>query len=168
MSKIAQVAVKMIIDGETKIFQPGEVLPELSRHDEKELLRSKSIVDPADVADDEEDEAGRQQRAQARFDAAKREVQEAFASTNSGEQTSTASGAPATEAASAPASTAEQTAAPAAAAAPATEGASTSTSAPATAPAPASEQAVAPAVAAEPAPAPESAPAPAPTSSRKR
>ncbi len=164
MSKIAQVAVKMIVDGETKIFQPGEVLPELSRHDEKELLRSKSIVDPADLADDEEDEAGRQQRAQARFDAAKREVQEAFASTSSGEQTSTASGAPATEAASAPASTAEQTTAPA------TEGASTSTSAPATAPAPASEQAAAPAVAAEPAPAPESAPAPAPapTSSRKR
>lgn len=168
MSKIAQVAVKMIVDGETKIFQPGEVLPELSRHDEKELLRSKSIVDPADLADDEEDEAGRQQRAQARFDAAKREVQDAFASTNSGEQTSTASGAPATEAASAPPSTAEQTGAPAAA--PATEGASAPTSAPATAPAPASEQVAAPAVAAEPAPAPESAPAPAPapTSSRKR
>lgn len=101
MSKIAQVAIKMIVDGVTKIYQPGDKLPELTRHDEKELLRSKSIVDPLDLAEDAEDEASKQLKAQANFDAVKRSIQEASASTSSGEQAA----APAPAPAPAPAST---------------------------------------------------------------
>jgi len=46
MSKIALVAVAMMVAGERKVFQPGEKLPELNAHDEAALLASKSIKDP--------------------------------------------------------------------------------------------------------------------------
>lgn len=81
MSKFAKVAIKMMVDGKPQIFQPGDELPELSKHDAKELAKSKSIGDPADEAAEQKDEAAQQRANQREFDATKKEVQAATAST---------------------------------------------------------------------------------------
>lgn len=47
---IAAVMVTCFVAGSRTDVQPGETLPELSPHDEAELKRMGSIVDPADEA----------------------------------------------------------------------------------------------------------------------
>ena len=51
MSKlIALVATAVVVGGVRTVIQPGEPLPELSKHDERELLQSGAAENPADTA----------------------------------------------------------------------------------------------------------------------
>jgi hypothetical protein len=52
MSKllIAMVATAVVIDGERTVIQPGEALPNLSKHDERELLQSGAAQHQGDQA----------------------------------------------------------------------------------------------------------------------
>ena len=51
MSKlIALVAPAVLVDGVRTVIQPGEPLPELSAHDERELLQADAAENPADTA----------------------------------------------------------------------------------------------------------------------
>ena len=51
MSKlIALVATAVLVDGVRTVIQPGEPLPELSAHDERELLQADAAENPADTA----------------------------------------------------------------------------------------------------------------------
>lgn len=43
---IAMVATAVIVNGDRIVIQPGEALPELPEHDEKELLESGAALDP--------------------------------------------------------------------------------------------------------------------------
>ena len=47
MSKlIAMVATAVMVDGVRTVIQPGEALPDLSKHDERELLANGLAMDP--------------------------------------------------------------------------------------------------------------------------
>jgi len=83
MSKlIALVATAVVIGGERTIIQPGEPLPDLGKHDERELLRSGAAEDPADTLAQASAEAGAAAAAEADFAAArKRQKEEAAALT---------------------------------------------------------------------------------------
>lgn len=49
MSKlIAMVATAVLVDGVRTVIQPGEALPELSKHDKQELVGSGAAQDDAD------------------------------------------------------------------------------------------------------------------------
>ena len=51
MSKlIAMVATAVVIEGVRTVIQPGEALPEISKHDERELLQSGAAQHTADQA----------------------------------------------------------------------------------------------------------------------
>ena len=51
MSKlIAMVATAVVIDGVRTVIQPGEALPEISKHDERELLQSGAAQHQGDQA----------------------------------------------------------------------------------------------------------------------
>ena len=51
MSKlIALVATAVMVGGERTVIQPGQELPDLSTHDERELLQSGAAENPADTA----------------------------------------------------------------------------------------------------------------------
>lgn len=80
MSKIALVHVALIVDGERKLFQPGEELPALSKHDEQALLTSQSIQDPKDVASAEKNAAAEQRAGDRAFEEARKQVKAADAS----------------------------------------------------------------------------------------
>ena len=43
---IAMVATAVLVNGVRTVIQPGEALPELPEHDEKELLESGAALDP--------------------------------------------------------------------------------------------------------------------------
>jgi len=81
MSKIALVAVARFVNGERKVFQPGEPLPELNKHDEEALLNSKSIKDPADDEDEQIDADIRAERGARAFQRERELVQAESAST---------------------------------------------------------------------------------------
>lgn len=47
---IAMVATAVMVDGQRTIIQPGQDLPPLPEHDERELLESGAALDPAVAA----------------------------------------------------------------------------------------------------------------------
>ncbi len=50
MSKlIALVATAVMVNGERTVIQPGQPLPDMSKHDERELLASGAAENPADT-----------------------------------------------------------------------------------------------------------------------
>lgn len=82
MSKlIAMVATAVIVDGVRTIIQPGQALPELPAHDERELLQSGAAENPADTAALAKAEARTKAAAEAEFEASRQAVQLAKAST---------------------------------------------------------------------------------------
>lgn len=77
MSKlIALVATAVVIDGKRTVIQPGEPLPELSKHDERELKDSGAARDAADDAARAKEEEKAVQAAEADFAAARKRIEE--------------------------------------------------------------------------------------------
>lgn len=77
MSKKTYLAAVMVtchIDGERVTVEPGEPLPELSKHDIEQLLAMKAIRDPDADADAERTAARAEKAAQAPFKAARSAV----------------------------------------------------------------------------------------------
>lgn len=91
MSKlIAMVATAVLIDGVRTVIQPGEALPDLTKHDERELLASGAAQNPDDV-DAEQRAADREAQAAGQdFEDARARVQQAAASTAPADATSDA------------------------------------------------------------------------------
>ena len=86
MSKlIALVATAVIVDGVRTVIQPGEELPNLGKHDERELLQSGSAQNPDDSAAQAKADARATAAAEAEFEAARQRVQQAQASTETPE-----------------------------------------------------------------------------------
>lgn len=82
MSKlIAMVATAVIVDGVRTIIQPGQELPELPEHDERELLQAGVAESPADTAAQAKADARAAAAAAAEFEAARQRAQQAQAST---------------------------------------------------------------------------------------
>lgn len=72
MSKlIALVATAVVVGGVRTVIQPGEPLPELSKHDERELLQSGAAENPADTAALAKEDARAAAQTQAEFQAAR-------------------------------------------------------------------------------------------------
>lgn len=83
MSKlIALVATAVIMSGERTVIQPGQELPELSAHDARELVASGAAQDPGVEADQAKADKRAAANAQADFQAARKAIQEANASTD--------------------------------------------------------------------------------------
>ena len=82
MSKlIAMVATAVVINGERTVIQPGQELPELSAHDERELTASGAAKNPEDEAALAKADKRAAAKADAEFEAARQRVQQADAST---------------------------------------------------------------------------------------
>lgn len=82
MSKlIAMVATAVMVDGVRTVIQPGEELPELSKHDAAELVASGAAEDPAITAAAKKNDAKASAAAAAEFEAARQRVVEEKAST---------------------------------------------------------------------------------------
>ncbi len=82
MSKlIAMVATAVIVGGVRTIIEPGQELPELPAHDERELLQSGAAENRADTAALAKAEARAKAAADAEFEATRKQVQQAQAST---------------------------------------------------------------------------------------
>ena len=82
MSKlIALVATAVLVDGVRTVIQPGEPLPELSAHDERELLQADAAENPADTAALAMEDARAKAAADAEFEGARQQVQQAQEST---------------------------------------------------------------------------------------
>ena len=82
MSKlIALVATAVMVAGVRTVIQPGEELPDLSAHDERELLQSGAAENPADTAAQAKADARAKAAAAAEFEATRQQVQQAQAST---------------------------------------------------------------------------------------
>ena len=82
MSKlIALVATAVMVGGERTVIQPGQELPDLSTHDERELLQSGAAENPADTAAQAKADARAKAAAAAEFEATRQQVQQAQAST---------------------------------------------------------------------------------------
>lgn len=87
MSKlIALVATAVVIDGKRTVIQPGEPLPELSKHDARELKDSGAARDEADEAARAKEDEKAVRAAEADFAAARKRVED--------EQAAAAAGAP--------------------------------------------------------------------------
>ena len=85
MSKlIALVATKVMVEGVATIIQPGELLPELSKHDTRELLSTNMAEDPIDKAEAADDAAFAAKLEQADFKKARQRVKDEFASQTQG------------------------------------------------------------------------------------
>ena len=88
MSKlIALVATAVLVDGVRTVIQPGEPLPELSAHDERELLQADAAENPADTAALAKEDARAKAAADAEFQATRQQVQQAQASTAAATET---------------------------------------------------------------------------------
>ncbi len=75
MSKlIALVATAVMVDGERTVIQPGEELPELSSHDQRELLQSGAAQNPDDEAAKAKADERAAAKAAAEFEAARQRV----------------------------------------------------------------------------------------------
>ena len=86
MSKlIALVATAVVVGGVRTVIQPGEPLPELSKHDERELLQSGAAENPADTAALAKEDARAAAQTQAEFQAARERALQERASTNVGD-----------------------------------------------------------------------------------
>ena len=82
MSKlIALVATAVMVGGERTVIQPGQELPDLSTHDERELLQSGAAENPADTAALAKEDARAKAAADAEFEATRQQVQQAQEST---------------------------------------------------------------------------------------
>ena len=83
MSKklIALVATAVMVDGKRTVIQPGEALPDLPKHDERELVASGAAENPEDTAALEKQAERDQAEAAKEFAAARAKVQEKQAST---------------------------------------------------------------------------------------
>ena len=82
MSKlIALVATAVVVDGKRTVIQPGEALPTLTSHDERELLASGAAENLEDTAALEKKAARDEAEAHAAFDEERAKVQEKQAST---------------------------------------------------------------------------------------
>ena len=82
MSKlIALVATAVLVDGVRTVIQPGEELPDLSAHDQRELLQAGAAENPADTAAQAKADARAKAAADAEFEATRQQVQQAQAST---------------------------------------------------------------------------------------
>lgn len=90
---IAMVATAVIINGVRTVIQPGEALPELPEHDEKELLESGAALDPEAQAATDKARKQEEQFAQQAFQEARERAM--------AERASTAVAEPATDQASA-------------------------------------------------------------------
>ncbi len=64
---IAQVATAVFVDGVRTIIQPGEALPHISKHDERELVQSGAAQHTGDQATLEEANAAAVATAEADF-----------------------------------------------------------------------------------------------------
>ena len=85
MSKlIALVATKVMVEGVATIIQPGEPLPELSKHDARELLSTNMAEDPIGKAEAADDAALAAKVAQADFNKARQRVKDELASQTQG------------------------------------------------------------------------------------
>lgn len=83
---IAMVATAVMIGGQRTVIQPGGELPELTEHDENELLASKSASDPALIKNADEAAALTRAAAQTHFEKERQLVQAATASAKGDEQ----------------------------------------------------------------------------------
>ena len=83
MSKklIALVATAVMVDGQRTVIQPGEALPDLSTHDERELVASGSAENPEDTAALQKQAARDQAEADKEFAEARAKVLDKQAST---------------------------------------------------------------------------------------
>lgn len=83
MSKklIALVATAVMVAGVRTVIQPGEELPDLSTHDERELLGSGAAQNPEDVAAEAKADARAEAVTQKEFQDARQRAVEAQAST---------------------------------------------------------------------------------------
>lgn len=82
MSKlIALVATAVMLDGVRTVIEPGGELPDLTRHDTKELLDSGAAMDPAAQATTEKARKQEEAVAQRAFQEARQRFQEERAST---------------------------------------------------------------------------------------
>lgn len=90
---IAMVATAVIVNGVRTVIQPGEALPELPEHDEKELLESGAALDPEAQAATDKARKQEEQFAQQAFQEARERAM--------AERASTAVAEPATDQASA-------------------------------------------------------------------
>ena len=76
MSKfIALVATAVILNGVRTVIQPGEELPQLNKHDEKELLTSGAAMDPEKQVASEEARKQEETAAMQNFQQAPEQVQ---------------------------------------------------------------------------------------------
>lgn len=86
MSKlIALVTVLAVVDGVRQEFPAGSELPELPEHDVKELKRMKAVEDVAETAAADKATARADAKAGAGFQAERKAIQEANASTQTEE-----------------------------------------------------------------------------------
>lgn len=83
MSKlIALVATAVMVGGERTVIQPGQELPDLSKHDERELLQSGAAENPADKAALAKADARAAAETNAEFQAARERALQERASTS--------------------------------------------------------------------------------------
>ncbi|MEG1202046.1 MAG: hypothetical protein RSD82_07780, partial [Comamonas sp.] len=82
MSKklIALVATAVMVEGKRTVIQPGEELPDLSKHDERELVASGAAENPEDTAALAKQDARDREEAAKEFEEARAKVQEKQAS----------------------------------------------------------------------------------------
>ena len=78
MSKklIALVATAVMVGGERVVIQPGQELPDLAPHDERELVASGAAENPEDTAALAKQDARDQAEAAKEFEQARAKVQE--------------------------------------------------------------------------------------------
>ena len=80
---IAMVATAVMVDGKRTIIQPGQELPQLPEHDERELLESGSAMDPAVAAATDQARKQEEQFAQQAFQDARERAMAAHSSITS-------------------------------------------------------------------------------------
>jgi hypothetical protein len=97
MKLIAVVATAVLLDGVRTIIQPGEELPELPEHDQRELVQSGAAENPATTAAAEKAAKREQAAAEADFEASRQAVQQAQASTTDAAEPEAKAPAPATK-----------------------------------------------------------------------
>ena len=74
-----------MVAGVRTVIQPGEELPDLSAHDERELLQSGDAQQPVDTAAQAKADSRAKAAADAEFEATRQQVQQAQASTAAAE-----------------------------------------------------------------------------------
>lgn len=84
MSLIAKVLVVAMVDGERREFQPGDALPDLHEHDVASLKAMGAIEDTADAVAEKKEAKAAEKESAAEFEAARKAVQSAAASTGFG------------------------------------------------------------------------------------